>query len=114
MKMKMKMTYSCRSSRFCTENALSSSILDFLLNTLLINSKLAIFSSPSVMCDALRLAPGISSFTPRPRAGFSFGNLDWNLPTDAVDAFAIVDATCNCNHSQYNNNYYHARRSREL
>lgn len=45
------------------------------------------------MCDALRLRPGISSLTPIPRATFSLGNFSWNLPTDAVDALATVDAT---------------------
>lgn len=72
--------------------AVSSLILVFLLKTLFINSKLAIFSSVFVTWDALRLDPGMSSFTPIPRAAFSFGNLSWNLPTDAVEAFATVDA----------------------
>lgn len=87
-------TYSSRSSRFCTENALSSSIFVFLLKTLLISSKLATFSSPFAKCDGLRLTPGMSSFTPMPRATFSFGSLSWNLPTDAVDALATVEANC--------------------
>lgn len=89
-------THSSLASRFCTEIALSTSYFGFLFNTLLINSRFAAFSSLLLMCDALRLMPGINSFTPRPRACFSFGNLSWNLPTDAVEALATVAAVKSC------------------
>lgn len=38
---------------------------------------------------------------PLPLASFSFGNLSWNLPSDAVEALAMVAAVSNWNLKSY-------------
>lgn len=41
--------------------------------------------------------PGISSWIPLPRASFSLGSLSWNLPSEAVEAFATTAAVASYN-----------------
>uniref|UniRef100_A0A2M4C6T3 Putative secreted protein n=1 Tax=Anopheles marajoara TaxID=58244 RepID=A0A2M4C6T3_9DIPT len=72
------------------------SIFGFLFSTLLTISMLRRFSPVRVDAFFLRFSPGISSFTPIPRACFSLGSDSWNTPTEAVDAFTTFEAVMSC------------------
>uniref|UniRef100_A0A182QZS7 Uncharacterized protein n=1 Tax=Anopheles farauti TaxID=69004 RepID=A0A182QZS7_9DIPT len=66
------------------------------VNTFVTISMLRRFSPAIVDAFFLRFSPGISSRMPTPRACLSFGSDSWNTPTEAVDAFAMLDAVMSC------------------
>lgn len=74
------------------------SILGLLFRILSIMLRLFSFSTCGVGIGALRFLslPGINSCMPLPLASFSLGSLSWNLPREAVEAFATTAAVDNC------------------